>query len=95
MTMMNSKVRKSYRDKTARSAAAREVADKKYARSIARNAGKLAAYKAGYELGKAGISFSDAVWKYERTLTLRMTSKEHEAFVSGHWAGEHGEEPEF
>jgi hypothetical protein len=94
MTMMNSKVRKSYRDETARGAAAQEVADKKYAKSISRNAGKLAAYKAGYEAGKAGMSFSDALWKYERTLSLRMSSKENEAFVSGHWAGAHGEEPE-
>jgi hypothetical protein len=95
MAMMNSKVRKSYREKTAQSAAAQEVADKKYSKSIARNAGKLAAYKAGYEFGKTGMSFSDALWKYERSLPLRMNAKEHDAFVSGHWAGENGQESEF
>lgn len=87
--------RKSVRNETARSVAAREIADAKYSRSIARNAGKLAAYKAGYELGKSGLNFVDARAQYERTLTLNMNSKENEAFVSGHWAGSHGEESEF
>lgn len=95
MTMMNSKVRKSYRNETARSQEAHAKADEKYARSIARNAGKLAAYKAGYEAGKNGLSFSDARWQYEKTLPLRMNSKENEAFVGGHWDGSHGNESEF
>jgi hypothetical protein len=80
---------------SARSRAAKVAEYDRYTKSIGRDAGKKAAYKAGFEAGKAGSASFEALWTYEKTLTLNMSAKECDAFHSGHWAGSHGEESEF
>lgn len=82
------------RNPDARSLVAKAVADEKHAQAIARNADRVAAYRAAFEAGKAGKSFADARYEYEK-LTSSMSAKVNEAFQSGHWAGSHGEECEF